>query len=241
MAKRSPTPAEAAPRRGTVGRPRRTPTQTDRAPEEEILFQSGRLFVKKGFNATSTREIASASGLQQGSIFYYFSSKEEILVALSDRAMQHPLESMARALASPARPSARFYRVIWDLAAFKYGEPYDITPVLMHAQVERGRFTKFITDVETYLQGAHHLVAQGVVAGEFVPVHEGLAVTALLGIVNWPSIWARREGSVTPKLAASELARLAVRSLLVDQSSFDSIVAEAHAIEPPLRSAAPAP
>lgn len=40
------------------------------------------LFAKKGFHATSTSEVAKLAGVSEGTIFYYFGSKEGILLDL---------------------------------------------------------------------------------------------------------------------------------------------------------------
>jgi AcrR family transcriptional regulator len=39
-----------------------------------------RLFRRKGFDATSTRDIAAAAGMQSGSPFYHFKSKQALLL-----------------------------------------------------------------------------------------------------------------------------------------------------------------
>lgn len=47
--------------------------------EQGILEASLRLFRQKSFHATSMADIAEACGLQKGSLYHYFSSKEELM------------------------------------------------------------------------------------------------------------------------------------------------------------------
>jgi AcrR family transcriptional regulator len=57
----------------------------------EAAFQ---LFVSQGYHATSLDEIAQAAGLTKGAIFFYFASKEKLLLQLLDiaeRAVVDPL------------------------------------------------------------------------------------------------------------------------------------------------------
>ena len=58
-------------------------------PEETvnlILDVSYRLFMKKGYEHTSIQDIIShLGGLSKGAIYHHFKSKEEILMAVSDR------------------------------------------------------------------------------------------------------------------------------------------------------------
>jgi AcrR family transcriptional regulator len=45
----------------------------------EILQVAAELFARKGFEATSIREIGDAAGILSGSLYHHFSSKEEML------------------------------------------------------------------------------------------------------------------------------------------------------------------
>lgn len=47
--------------------------------KEKILEASLELFTKKGYTATTTKEIALKSGVAEGLIFYYFKDKNELL------------------------------------------------------------------------------------------------------------------------------------------------------------------
>lgn len=50
-----------------------------RNTKEDILNQSINLFAQKGYNAVSVREIASAVGIKESSIYNHYKSKQEIL------------------------------------------------------------------------------------------------------------------------------------------------------------------
>jgi AcrR family transcriptional regulator len=55
------------------GRPRKTAEELDDGNRRrELLHSAARLFRRKGFHATSTRDIAAAAGMQSGSPFYHF-------------------------------------------------------------------------------------------------------------------------------------------------------------------------
>src|ERR687897_827112 len=67
----------------------RRPTARQRmaaARREQILGTALRLFAERGFDATSTRQIAKEAGIAEGLIFHYFSTKASLLTAiLQDR------------------------------------------------------------------------------------------------------------------------------------------------------------
>ena len=50
--------------------------------QKEIVEAAKQLFFSKGYEATSTVDIMKAVGIAKGTLYYYFSSKEEILDAL---------------------------------------------------------------------------------------------------------------------------------------------------------------
>ena len=64
-------------RRGR-GRPRKTDA-SDSGRRSALIAAAARHFRDKGFDATTTRDIASATGMRSGSPFYHFKSKNPLL------------------------------------------------------------------------------------------------------------------------------------------------------------------
>jgi AcrR family transcriptional regulator len=65
---------------------RRIPQQDrSRRRYDQILDVATNLFSEKGFERTTTNEIASRAGISIGSLYQYFRNKEAIVVALMDR------------------------------------------------------------------------------------------------------------------------------------------------------------
>lgn len=65
------------------------------APERrtEILDVARQLFITKGFQKTSIEDILKQVGIARGTLYYHFSSKEEILRALISRITEQIVES----------------------------------------------------------------------------------------------------------------------------------------------------
>lgn len=81
------------------GRPRKTVDElADGNRRHELLAPAGRLFRLQGFDATSTRDIAAASGMRSGSPFYHFDSKQALLGAVMEEGMVAAIARQARAL-----------------------------------------------------------------------------------------------------------------------------------------------
>jgi AcrR family transcriptional regulator len=67
---------------------------------EVILDSARRLFTEKGFDQTTVDAIASYAELGKGTIYSYFSSKEEIYIAMLDRELNILKENMRKAVAN---------------------------------------------------------------------------------------------------------------------------------------------
>jgi TetR/AcrR family transcriptional regulator, fatty acid metabolism regulator protein len=56
-----------------------------RARREQILGAATRVFAEKGFSRATTREVAWAAGVSEGTIYNYFEDKDALLLAILDR------------------------------------------------------------------------------------------------------------------------------------------------------------
>ena len=61
----------------------RVTLETKAATRQGILDAARRLFAGKGFDATTTRDIAQAAGIASGTLFNYFETKEALLACLA--------------------------------------------------------------------------------------------------------------------------------------------------------------
>jgi AcrR family transcriptional regulator len=57
-------------------------SQSNMNKKEQILNTALKLFVEFGFNGTPTSKIASKSGVSNGTLFHYFKTKDELILAL---------------------------------------------------------------------------------------------------------------------------------------------------------------
>ena len=81
------------------GRPRKTLDERDDGNRRQQLLQgAAKLFRRKGYGATTTRDIAAATGMHSGSPFYHFKSKNALLYAVMEQGMRSALERQNIAL-----------------------------------------------------------------------------------------------------------------------------------------------
>lgn len=86
------------------------PRLSDEAREErrdKILAAAAGLFSVQGFHTTSMAEIVTTSGLSAGTVYQYFSSKDDLIVAIARRALDGIGSAVLAASAAEEVPSVR--------------------------------------------------------------------------------------------------------------------------------------
>ena len=84
----------------------------DDSPRGRLLSAAAHLFRDKGFDRTTVRDIAAAVGIQSGSIFHHFKSKEDILFAVMEEVIRFNTERLRQAVASADTPLERLRNLV---------------------------------------------------------------------------------------------------------------------------------
>ncbi len=79
---------------------------------EEIINESIKLFVRKGFNQTTVQEITNATGLSKGAFYWHFTSKDELLMTILDRYESSYVDGVIRALEAAEGDFLRKFKYI---------------------------------------------------------------------------------------------------------------------------------
>lgn len=73
----------SAPRRAPAPRAPRVRTRDPERKRARVLGAARRLFIERGYAATTTADVARRAGVSQGIVFHYFGSKEGLLAAVA--------------------------------------------------------------------------------------------------------------------------------------------------------------
>src|SRR6187399_1806646 len=96
---------------------RMTRAERQQRTREEVLAAADRLFVERGFHATSVDEIAHAAGYTKGAVYSNFAAKEDVLFAVYERRMDRAIAELERTLAASEDPAGWIESVIADTSA----------------------------------------------------------------------------------------------------------------------------
>jgi AcrR family transcriptional regulator len=164
---------------------------------EHVLDVAARLFRRKGFAATTVREIASAAGILPGSLHYRFASKEELLLSLMERAIARLTDAIREAVAASRDPAERLRRAHRaPLRLLLSGD--DSVYVLLYdwravtSETAREALGRLRDRYEAFWDG---LIYEAAGTGALRDrVDTSLLRLFGFGAINWVAQWAEREG-----------------------------------------------
>jgi AcrR family transcriptional regulator len=119
------------------------PIKKSEATRTQILDVALDLFRRHGFESTTMRGIASKAGVSLGSAYYYFESKEDLVMAFYERAMEVMAPRLEAALATNAGFEDRIASML--AVKFDYFQPSRtfLGALLRHAADPRDRLSPF--------------------------------------------------------------------------------------------------
>jgi AcrR family transcriptional regulator len=153
--------------------PSRRRARRKEARPGEIVEAALRLFAERGFAATKLEDVASAAGIGKGTIYLYFSTKEDLFRAVVRLAVLPNLEAAVALAADPERSAADTLRLLAE--RFLEVLDSDLTAIPKLIVAEAGNFpalAQFYADEVAHKGMAliRGVLSRGVERGEFRPV-----------------------------------------------------------------------
>ena len=182
----------------------------------DILRSAARAFKKKGYSATTMEDIASELLMTQGSLYYYFKSKEEILFACHEYSMEHILASLDWVSATDATAASKIRTLVAEHVAVLMDDLQGSAMALEFTALAEPYFSKIIRLRDQYERGLREIIREGVESGEFVPVNPRLSGFMVLGAINWIARWLDPTGPLTAETVAQHFSDLFLRALGAD-------------------------
>jgi AcrR family transcriptional regulator len=183
-----------------------------------LLDVAASRFAEQGYHATTIRELATATAMTPGAVYFHVPTKQALLLAVYEEGVQRILAKVDRALAGETRPWERLEKAtlahleaILDASAYARVVirilPTDVPDVANELRTLReryeARFRSFFAELSLS-------------TGRDV----SLARLFLLGAMNWTPVWYREEGRRDLASIAREL--LAPLRALLDEDHLRS-------------------
>jgi AcrR family transcriptional regulator len=151
----------------------------------QIIDAAIQVFSKLGFDAARMDDIVSASGLSKGTLYWYYKSKDEIILAILGYLFKQELKDMEALITAEGSASDR-------LMAFAETTAVNVTAIrralpIVYEFYALGFRNKTVREglksyFQSYIDLMTPLIEQGVANGEFRPVdvHEAVLTAGAL-------------------------------------------------------------
>ncbi len=166
--------------------------------QEQLFNTAAALFAEKGYHGTSINDLARAMGLQKGSLYHYFTSKEELLFRLLDEYITAALIEIEKICGLDVTPVEKLRQFMLFYSGFYAGDRDRLVLLIndidklgeayRHQVIEKERcYTKALTDIFRQLQAT----------GIMKPMPPAVAAFAFFGMVHYTCKWFQQDGTVT--------------------------------------------
>jgi Transcriptional regulator len=182
---------------------------------ENILEAAAQVFRQKGFHGASMQDIAEAVNLQKASLYHHVSSKQEILLALLDRALELLLERVSAISSQPIPADQKLSQMIRAYLQI-LAENTDLSAVLLfeHRSLERKQHARHVPNRDKFEALWREVLVEGVTSNLFKCDDPALTTRAILGILNWTITWYRPDGELAITQIADQYSNLLLSGLL---------------------------
>jgi len=188
--------------------------------KKELFRTAARLFKEKGYRATSMQDIASQLGIQKPSLYYYISSKEDLLKEIAWVTMKMLIDAIEKIAFSPLSPREKIEKIIESHVKL-ICENLDLFTVSLR-EINPINAETFWSDVvalrDRYENYVRSIIRVGKESGDFKrDMDEKLAGFALLGALNWTIRWYSPQGEKSPEEIANAWKKIFMDGFLAEK------------------------
>jgi len=158
---------------------------------ERIIQAAAKFFGEKGYHNTTTAEIAEAAGVAAGTIYIYFSSKEELVVAVFEEFLGRNMSRLQEGIAAASSPDDKI-RTMMSLGFKLMEENPDSARIFLSQLRQSTMMIKMVAKQSSraYRDIIEAILREGIDQGVFRPMDTGAAATMLFGayqnvVLDW--------------------------------------------------------
>ncbi|HEY3216173.1 MAG TPA: TetR/AcrR family transcriptional regulator [Candidatus Eisenbacteria bacterium] len=186
-----------------------------RITEQSIYNAAVRLIFERGYHGTSLRAVAGEVGLQMSSLYYYFPSKQDLLMQIMRRTMSDLMATVERAIAKAADPEGRLRAAIRAHILFhaKRREEAFVVDAELRA-LAPANYAAVVATRDRYERLFAEVLRDGAEQGQFRVPDAKLAVFALMAMCTGVAVWYRPHGRLSLERVADIYTDLFLRGVL---------------------------
>jgi len=181
--------------------------------KEKITEQSIQLFERKGFSETSIQDIVDSLGVTKGTFYYYFSSKEELLMDIHlgyiDDMLKYQKEILEDSTKSCRNKLLEIVHMLISNIKTRGSSAKIFFREMRNLNDER--LAQIVPKRDLFRFNVENLIKEGIEKGEFRSnLNASIVTFGILGMANWSYQWFNPNRSVTDR----EVAEIFVEMIL---------------------------
>jgi AcrR family transcriptional regulator len=190
-------------------KPKAEPSAKSNGPigREAVLDAAIHQFSIAGYDSTSMRDIAAGSGMLAGSIYYYFSSKEQLFLAAHEHAIEHICAAVRKSIDSKADPWTRLTQAAQGYLESMLND-YEYASIII-TEFPRKRADELRDILIAHRQRFEDLFSEIIAE---IPLRKGVDRSyfrlAILGMLAWSYTWYKPTGKDSPRIIARKMVNL---------------------------------
>jgi AcrR family transcriptional regulator len=189
-----------------------TPARSAPASRGAVLDAACQLFADRGYHGTSMKDIAEALGVRAPSLYNHVTSKQDILFAIMDKAMDRALAALEEALAGVGDTAEQLRRATESLVLDFLRFPAEVTVCNTEVRsLEAANRLAIVAKRDQYAARVRGIIEQGCRDGCFSTRTPQIAAFAVLEMGNGAKSWFRSSGRYPDTFVASEYGEFALR------------------------------
>jgi len=170
------------------------------------------LFAARGYRGTSMKDIATELGVRAPSLYNHVTSKQEILFAIMDKAMDRAIAALEEALADIDDVAEQLRRATESLVLDFLRYPAEVTVCNNEVRsLDPGNRLAIVAKRDGYAARVLHIIERGCRAGRFRTRTPQIAAFAVLEMGNGAKSWFKPSGRYPDTYVASEYGEFALR------------------------------
>ena len=191
----------------------RDPISAEERRKQQILETAALVFARLGYTA-SIDQIAEEMGVTKGHIYYYFSSKQDILFQIFRQAMDLFLAQISSVNILGLPPDQRL-KAIFKKHIIVICENRAIMTVFMDLRRDLlpDHWSEIANSRNEYEELLQELIREGATKGYFDVENEKVISYTLLGAINWVYVWYQENGKHSADAVAEMMSDYLLRGL----------------------------
>lgn len=185
-----------------------------------VLDAAAKLFAERGFGGTSLVDVARDLSISRPALYYYFSSKEEILSSLVDEISVKSQRLIEGIMEKDTDPVSKLHEMTYNQLLFVMRNKLPFMVVVKTEEELVSETRKLnLESKKAVLDGFQAVIQSGIDDGHFRKMDAAVAALGIIGMCSWCAFWFKDGGRIGETAVAEQLTTMALSSVIEADSA----------------------